>query len=202
MFEDSDCTDCQLYAKAKHRCLPSIGGENCRLAIFLDSPAMIDDKRGRSFVSDNAEFVKFCLKRMSIRLEDVYLDYIVKCYTPKLPGEKATRMECVRSCAQYRFESLKHLPKLRSIVALGALGCETFTLAKKIGSKQGCEWVPASPIIRQHVEHVWIGFSPGLLKEKPSEAGSIYRVIYMAAKEAGLKPHVNLTLKPYDFQIV
>lgn len=202
MFEDTDCTDCQLYQGAKHRCLPSIGGSDCRLAIFFDSPAMIEDKRGRSFVSDNAEFVKYCLQRMSVKLEYVYLDYIVKCYTKKLPGEKAARMDCVRSCSQYRFASLQEMPKLKSIVALGALGCETFTLAKKIGTKQGCEWVPASPIIRQHVKHVWIGFSPGLLKEKPSEAGSIYRVIFMAAQEAGLKPHVNLNLKPFDFQLV
>lgn len=199
MFEDTECTDCQLYRGAKHRCLPSIGGQDCSLAIFLDSPAMIEDKRGRSFVSDNAEFVKFCLQRMSVKLEDIYLDYIVKCYAKKLPGDKSARMECVRSCSQYRFAALQEMPHLKSIVALGALGCETFTLIKKIGDRQGCEWTPASPVIRQHVRNVWIGFSPGLLREKPSEAGSIYRIIFMAAKEAGLKPKTNLTMKPYDF---
>lgn len=201
MFEKPECEDCQLHLTAKHRCLPSIGGQDCRLAIFLDNPAMIEDKRGRSFVSDNAEFVKFCLRRMSVSLDDVYMDYIVKCYPKKLPGDKSVRMECVRACSQYRFKSLKHLPHLQTIVALGALGCETFTLAKKIGTKQGCEWKPASPLMQQHSEHVWVGFSPGLLKEKPSEAGAIYRVIFMAAKEAGLKPRVA-KIQPYDFQIV
>lgn len=202
MFENPSCDDCALHRSAKHRCLPSVGSEDARLAIFLDSPAMIDDKRGRSFVSDNAEFVRYCLSRMSVPLAEVYLDYIVKCYPKKLPGDKAARMACVRACGQYRLAGLQNLPQLKTIVALGSLGCETFTLHKKMGDKQGAEWKPASPIVRGLVEHVWIGFSPGLLKEKPSEAGSIYRVIFMAAKEAGLKPKVNHKLKPYDFQIV
>lgn len=182
--------------------MPSIGDQDCRLAIYLDFPGMIEDKRGRSFVSDGAEFVKFCLQRMSVSLADVYMDYVVKCYPKKLPGGKGDRMECVRACSQYRFAALKEMPHLKTIVALGSLGCETFTLVKKIGDRQGCEWKPSSPIMQHFVEHVWIGYSPGLLKEKPAEAGSIYRVIFMAAKEAGLEPRVNKKLKPFDFQVV
>lgn len=201
MNEDPSCKDCVLHKTAKHRCLPSQGSTNCKLAIFLDSPSYIDDKRGRSFVSDNAEFVRFCLRRMSVAIEEVYLDYIVKCYPKKLPGQKADRMACVNACSQYRLASLQKLKKLKSLVVLGSLGCETFTLEKQIGLKAGADWVPASPLVRQIVPRVWVGFSPGLLENKPSEAGSIYRVIFMATQEAGLKPQANLKIKPYEFTI-
>lgn len=180
--------------------MPSQGDENCKLAIYLDSPNFMDEKRGKSFVSDSAEFVKFCLRRMSVSAEDVYLDYIVKCYAGKLPGKKEDRMACVRACSQYRFASLQKLTQLKAMVVLGSLGCETITLEKKIGNRAGAEWPPVSPVMRQHVKHVWVGFSPGLLKEKPAEAGSIYRVIWMAAEEAGLQPQVA-KIKPYEFEI-
>jgi len=200
MNENPNCQDCELHSKAKHRCLPSVGDVNCRLAIYLDSPNFLDDRTGRSFDSENADFVRYCLQRMSVSLADVYLDYVVKCYPGKLPGKKEDRMACVRACSQYRFASLQKLTKLKSMVVLGSLGCEAITLEKQISKKAGAEWVPLSPVMRQHVKHVWVGFSPGLVKEKPSEAGGIYRVIFMAAKEAGLNPAVA-KIKPYEFDI-
>lgn len=201
MNEDSSCTDCVLHRTAKHRCLPSQGSTSCTLAIFLDSPSYIDDKRGKSFVSDNAEFVKYCLRRMSVPIEMVYLDYIVKCYPKKLPGQKADRMACVNACSQYRLASLQQLTRLKSLVVLGSLGCETFTFEKQIGLKAGADWEPVSPLVRKIVPRVWVGYSPGVLEKKPSEAGAIYRVIYVAAEEAGLHPQVNQSIKPYEFPI-
>lgn len=200
MFENTSCQECVLHQRAKHVCLPSQGGPDCKLAIYLDSPTYMDDKRGRSFVSDNAEFVKYCLRRMSVNVEDVYFDYIVKCYPGKLPGKKKDRMACVRACSQYRFASLQALKNLQSIVVLGAVGCEAITLNKTIGEKAGAEWEPVSPLMRELVKEVWVGFSPGLLAEKPAEAGSIYRVIWSAAEEAGLNPK-TANIKPYEFVI-
>lgn len=199
MFENTECEDCVLHKRARHRCLPSLGDQDCKLAIYLDSPTYMDDKRGRSFVSDNGEFVKYCLKRMTVDLDDVYLDYVVKCYPGKMPGKKDERMACVRACSQYRFKSLKRLPHLKAMVVLGSLGCEMITMDKTVGHKAGADWEPLSPLMRQHVQTVWVGYSPGMLVEQPSEAGSIYRVIFMAAEQAGLRPKADLSVKPYDF---
>lgn len=200
MNENYQCTDCVLHEKPRHRCMVSEGKWDCRLAIFLDSPGLVEDKRGRSFSSDGAEFVKYCLHRMSIDPALVYFDYIVKCYAGKLPGQKGDRMQCVNACSQYRYAALASLQKLRAMVVLGSLGCETMTGVKEIGKRQGAEWEPVSMLMRKYIKHVWVGFSPGLLKEKPSEAGSIYRVIFKAAEEAGLNPHVA-QIAPYEFAI-
>lgn len=200
MFEDSSCEECELHTRAKSVCLPSRGDKNCKLVIYLDSPTFMDDKRGKSFVSDNAEFVNYCLRRMSIDPARVYMDYIVKCYPKKLPGKKEERMACVSACSKYRLASLQALKNLKALVVLGSLGCETMTMYKTVGDRQGAEWVPASPIMKTIIPHVWVGFSPGLIAEKPAEAGSIYRVIWSAAEEAGLNPE-TAQIKPYEFKI-
>ncbi len=201
MYEDPNCVDCALHRGCKTRCLPSRGGLDCKLAIFLDYPSVVEDRRGKSFVGDNARFVDYCLRRMSIDPTSVYLDYILKCYPNKIPGKKDERMGLVRSCSQYRFGTLEDMPNLRSLVGLGGLCCETFTGEKTIGSKQGAEWRPLSPLMQRHVSHIWIGYSSGIIREKPSEAGAIYRVIWAAAQEAGLNPVANMKVKPYEFDV-
>jgi uracil-DNA glycosylase family 4 len=202
MFEDDICADCQLGPRAMHPCLPSIGeGESCRLAIYLDHPNVVEDKRGRSWVGKNAEFVLWCLSRMGISLEYVHLDYVVKCYPPnKLPGKKPDRMACVSTCSQYRNETLPKLPNLKAIVMLGNLGCELVTGSKEIGLWQGSKWPPLGFIMKQIVKEVWIGYSPGYILEKPSEAGGLFRVLWRAAEDAGLRPVVT-KVKPFDFDI-
>jgi hypothetical protein len=75
------------------------------------------------------------------------------------------------------------------------------TGVKEIGTKAGAEWKPIGFSMQQLIEHVWIGNSPGLLKEKPSEAGTIFRVIWKAAEEAQLNPKIDPTVKPYVFDI-
>lgn len=199
MNENPECEDCELSGRVLNRCLPSIGNVSCKLAIFLDSPSVIEDRRGRSFVGDNGLFVLFCLDRMSVPRSEVFLDYIVKCCPGKMPGKKGDRMACVAACSQYRFAALEQLTQLKAMVVLGSLGCEAITHHKAIGDKAGAEWKPVSLLMRNYVEHVWVGYSPGLLKEKPSEAGAIYRVIFKAAAEANLNPRPNLKLKPYEF---
>jgi uracil-DNA glycosylase family 4 len=201
MFEDPACTDCQLHKKCRSVCLPSTGDSSCKLAIFLDYPSVVEDLRGRPWVGDNARFVDYCLRRMSVDPEHVFRDYIVKCYPGKMPGPKADRMACVNACSQYRFAALDELASLQAMVVLGGLGCEAVTLHKAIGDKAGAEWEPASLLMRQYVDHVWVGYSPGLLKEKPAEAGAIYRVIWAGAEQAGLDPIVDESVPPYDFDV-
>lgn len=201
MFEDSKCVDCQLHTNARHRCLESRGDVSCKLAIFLDYPNMIEDRSGKTWSSDNAKFVDYSLRRMSVPLESVYRDYIVKCYPKKMPGAKGDRMQCVNACSQYRYAALEELPALKAICVLGSLGCEAMTMDKIVGNKAGADWVPSSPTMRVLFSSVWVGFSPGLLKEKPAEAGSIYRVIWMAAVQAGLNPKLNESVDLYDFDV-
>lgn len=181
-------------------CLPSVGNEEARLAIFLDYPAVVEDKRNKAWVSVNAEFVKWSLRRMSVDTDLVYFDFILKCYPAmKLPGKKADRLALVAACSCYRYESLKTLQHCKTVVGLGSLAGEVLTGYGKIGEVEGCSWVPIERPLRDLGINVWIGYSPGYALEKPSESQGIYRVLWKAAEEAGLNPVFDPSVKPFPF---
>lgn len=190
MFENVHCSNCSLHAAANLVCMPSQGDETCSLAILLDQPTMVEDKRKKSFVSESADFVKYCLRRMGIDPDTVYLDYIVKCYG-KLPTKKDERNVLVNAC-EYKLAALQTFKSLKAVVVLGKVGCEWVTGGSILGDWAGADW----PLARNHTMHciipkVWVGYSPGYAMEKPSESGGIFRVIWKAAEEAGLKPSVT-----------
>lgn len=201
MYEDSDCVDCSLHKGCKNRCLPSVGDPSlCKLAIYLDAPAVVEDKRGKSWVGPNAEFVKWCLKRMGVGLQHVFLDYILKCYPNQnlTKMKKEVRMEMVRACAPYRIESLMDLQHCKTLVGLGTLCGEVFTGYPKIGDTEGCEWVLMESRLREKYVNAWIGYNPGYALEKPAETVGIYRVIWKACVAAGLNPKFDATVKPFE----
>jgi len=171
------------------------------LAIYLDTPGMMEDKRHRGFVSDAAEFVRHCLRRMGIDPASVWMDYSVKCYPArKMPGKKQDRFDVIWACSEYRIAMLQSLPNLRSIVAMGALSNEVFTGSATIGANAGAEWEPREQWLRELIEHVWVSYSPGFVLEKPSESGAIFRVLWKAAEEAGLNPK-STKQPPFEYDI-
>ena len=195
MYEDPNCQDCRLWRGAKNVCLPSRGPLEASLAIFLDSPSVVEDKRGRSFCGDNAEMLDFQLRRMGIDPRTVYVDYILKCYAKKYPGKKHEKRECFDICSQYRFATLQDMPNLRTVCGLGTLACEALIGSKAIGDYAGSKWEPCEPAMRKLLngDGVWIGYSPGYAIHSPAEGGAVFRVLWKAAEEAGLNPVVTKT---------
>lgn len=172
------------------------------LAIYLDTPGMMEDRRHRGFVSDGAEFLFHCLKRMGIEPASVYLDYVVKCYpAKKMPGKQKERFEVTWECSEYRLATLQNMPNLKTVVAMGGLSCEVFTGSATIGERAGAEWQPREMWLRERIEHVWVSYSPGYVvgeKGKTAEAGAIFRVLWRAAEAAGLNPKVT-KVPNFDF---
>lgn len=201
MFEKDTCEDCAVGRSwCINSCLPSQGSASCKIAIYFPYPDFMEDKRGRSFVGQRAEFVGWLLKKMGIGIEQVYMDYIVKCAPGKLmPKNKEGRMEIVRSCRQFLIASLQNLPKLRSVVALGSLPCEVLCGHTQVGSAAGWHLPPYEPNLRGKVDHVWVAYDPLYAIEKPVESGAIFRVIYKAASEAGLGPNLVKGVPAFDF---
>ncbi len=97
-------------------------------------------------------------------------------------------------------ETLPLLPNLKAIVMLGNLGCELITGSKEIGRWAGSKWPPLGFVMKQIVSEVWVGYSPGYVLEKPSEAGGVFRVLWRACEDAGLKPVVT-KITPFDFDV-
>lgn len=202
MDENPNCELCELSqtCSPKAVCLKGGGGLDARLAIFLDAPSIVEDRRGKGLVSESAEFLKWLLNRMSVSTQDVYVDYVLKCYHKpnKNVGKKAFRAQMLEACSVYRFATLQRI-KPKAIIAMGTIACEAFTGSSEIGEYEGARWTSNEPRVREIVDAVWISYAPAYALESPAESVGIYRTLFAAAKEAGLKPKLNTKIPLYDY---
>lgn len=201
-MENINCQLCELYATASPKavCLKGGGGLDAALCIFLDAPTIVEDRRGIALVSEAAVFLKWLLNRMSVQTKNVYVDYVLKCYPKpnKNVGKKPYRAEMLEACSVYRFATLQ-LHKPKAIIAMGTTACEAFTGSTEIGEYEGARWVPNEPRVREIVDGIWVTYSPAYALESPAESVGIYRTLFAAAEEAGLRPKLNKKIVKYDY---
>lgn len=202
-YLNPNCNKCLLCNVANSRsiCLDGEGSLDAEMAIYLDTPLVMDDRRHRPLVSQAADFLRHCLKKMGIAPASARIDYTVKCYpAKKMPGKQKDRFDVIWACSEYRIATLQNMPNLKSLVAMGAISCETFVGSATVGDRAGAEWEPREMWLRKIIPHVWVSYSPGYVLEKPSEAGAIFRVLWKAAEEAGLEPRVT-KVPNFEFDI-
>jgi uracil-DNA glycosylase len=200
--DNPDCALCDLSTTCNSDsiCLKGGGSRDAALMIYLDAPTIVEDRRGKGLVSDAADFLKWLLLRMSVGTDKVYVDYVLKCYpkTNKNFGKKAYRQQYIEACSVYRFATLQQI-KPKAVVAMGATACEAFVGSEKVANFEGEWWVPNEPRVREIVPCVWVTYSPAYALQDPAESVSIYRTLFAAATEAGLKPKLNKTVRHYDY---
>lgn len=203
MSENPNCKLCDLHQSAGKRsvCLKGGGGDNAKLMIFLDHPNMVEDKRSRGVCSEAVEWLKWAFARMSISRSDVYVDYVLKCYPGKLVKQfkkKLNRQIYYEACSEYRVATLQRI-KPKAIVVMGSKACEAFLGGDKIGEWEGTTWIPDEPFVREHVEKIWVSYSPAAVFKSPGDSVTIFRVLWFAAIDAGLKPKIDKTKTPFDY---
>lgn len=203
MFENPSCTKCSLSetCNPKARCLKGEGGVNdINLAIYADHPYFMDDRRKRSFTSEPGQFLRWMLRRMSIPLERVYMDYVAKCYPSKLPKAWKEREPIVSSCSEYRIATLQKLQP-KHIVTFGELSCQVFTGHSKLKEFVNANWPPSESWIRKFCQNIWVGYSLAYPTNSPSDAYQLFGLLWIAAEAAGLNPVVNESVQPFKFEI-
>jgi uracil-DNA glycosylase family 4 len=202
MNENPNCELCDLHRSAgrRSRCLKGEGGDNPRLVIYMDAPTIVEDRRGRALVSDGADVLRWMLKRMSLRFEDVYIDYVLKCFPggEKNYGKKAYRQGYIEACSVYRIATLQSLRPV-AVVGMGSVTCEAFMSSGKVAEFEGTDWIPLEPLMREFVPRVFITYSPAYALQDPAETVPIYRTLFAAAKAAGLEPKFDQTIPAFDY---
>lgn len=202
MKENPDCQLCDLSTTCspESRCLKGEGSLDAALCIYLDAPTIVEDRRKKSLVAEAAVYLRWLLRRMSVDPEDVYIDYVLKCYPKpnKTFGKKAFRAEMIEACSVYRIATLQQI-KPKEIIAMGTTACEAFTGSTEIKSYEGTFWTPNEPRVREIVKRVWISYSPAYALEAPAESVGIYRTLFAAAEAAKLKPKLNRKIIMYDY---
>ena len=204
MYEDPNCNLCQLSeTHPANPCLRGLGNpDTAKLVVYLQAPSFTDDVRGKPLVSDGAELLKNLFGRMSINIAtDVYFDYVLKCYAgKKMPGAKAERLACYEACSLYRFATLQDIPNLGGVVVMGKLAIEALLGVSEMKDYEGECWTPREIGMRQFVSQVWVTYDPAYLIEKPAEIPNVYRILFTAAKQAGLEPKPNLNHPHFDHE--
>jgi uracil-DNA glycosylase family 4 len=175
---------------------------DAKLAIYLDAPTIVEDRRGQTLVAEAAVFLRWLLRRMSVGPKQVYVDYVLKCYPKnhKDFGKKAHRAEMLEACSYYRIATLQQL-KPKALVAMGKTACEAFTGSAEIGEYEGARWVPNEPRVREILDGIWVAYSPAFALEDAAETVGIYRTLWAAAEEAGLKPKLDEKVERYDYGV-
>lgn len=203
----SDCKLCPLhqYAKNSSVCLRGRIHEDrskTRLVIFSDYPDYFADNASKPFALETGRILDWFLDRMSVDRTRVAYEYTLRCYpAKKLPTTKAGRAALVEECSTYRFATIARL-RPRSIVGLGQTTLEAFTGHTRIGDWQGRAVPCWEGVVRDHADKIWIGYSLNYILAYPSDTPAVFRVIYRAAEEAGLKPKLNPNVPPFVWKNV
>lgn len=193
------CTACKCHETARTVCLKGKTNKRSNLVIFSDYPDYFADNAGRAYALDSGKILDWMLARMSVSPSDVSYEYTIRCY-PKdtLPSTKAGRAECIAECAEYRFATIAKL-KPKSIAVLGELSLEAFTGKTRIGQYEGQQVRAWEPVVADYCTQVWIGYGLTYILMFPSDSYRVFRTIFMAAKEAGLNPVIDPTVKPFKW---
>lgn len=167
------------------------------LVVFTDSPDYFADSSGRGYTLDVRRMLDWLFARMSVDLGRVAYEYTLRCYTKgTLPSTKADRAVCIEECSEYRFASIAKL-RPKAIAVLGQVSLEAFTGKSQIG-----QWVERrirswEPVVRDYTDGVWVGYSLQYILTSPGDTPSVFRVLWKAAEEAGLKPKINSSIPPF-----
>lgn len=196
-----NCTACALHESARFVCLKGKNTDGRRpLMIFTDHPDYFADNAGRGYANDTGRILDWLLQRMSIDPAKVAYEYTLHCYPKKeLPSTKAGRTICIEECSHYRFALIaKCRPK--AIVSLGQTSLEAFTGQTKVGQWTDLRVPCWEGVVRDYVQHVHVSYSLAYILLYPSDTPMVYRTIFRAAEEAGLKPRINPNVPAFKWR--
>lgn len=172
------CYDCRLgKAAGSYNAAKGWGNPNARLVVLLDCPGDVLAER----------LLVWIFKRLSLDVNDAWVDYAFKC--PIVKGlKKAELKPCFGVCwtSHPRPEVMREDTVL---VVAGSWGAD-FLVNAKMKQWHG----------RYHTDtEVWITYSLKYLLMNPAECVDLWRVLYKAAEEAGLKPKMKVDVEPFRF---
>lgn len=192
-----DCKRCSCHETARTVCMRGHNSRDHRpLVVFTDFPDYFADNSGKPYALDTRRILDWMFRRMSVSPGDVALEYTLRCYSPKLSKAKAGRAPAIEACSRYRFATIARL-RPKAIAVLGQISLEAFTGKSKVGDHEGTRIRAWEPVVRDHVDEVWVGYSIAYCLISPSDTYRVFRVLYRAAEDAGLNPKLNPNIPPF-----
>lgn len=177
MAKKEKCTKCWLGGISRF-CneSPGWGNPDAKLVIVLDAP-------GNGLAE---KLLIWILRRLNLTSDDVWIDYMFKCPLPPKP-KKADLEKSYHICWNHIIR--KELLAAKSVVVAGNWGCK-FLVGREMKVMHG---------MKDEDTEIWVTYSFKYMLMNPAECLSTWRVIYKAAKEAGLKPEMVIDVEPFQF---
>lgn len=195
---------CHESANKKSVCLKGRNAEGTRkLVVFTDYPDYFANGSGRGYTLDCRRILDWLFQRMSVDPGRVAYEYTLRCYAKDtLPSTKAERAVCIEECSEYRFNAINIL-RPRAIVVLGQTSLEAFTGKTQIGQWTERKIRAWEPVVREWVDSVWVGYSLQYILRPDggaSDTPSVFRILFQAAKDAGLNPQIDPSVPPFTWR--
>lgn len=187
------CTACHLHKTAYTIGMLALPNPTAKLKIFLDYPSTEDDMRHKFGESRQSRFLLHLIKRNSLPLSDIDISYTLKCCVPKNRlKKKDDKFECIDACEPLRVANLQ---KGDTVLTMGEISCLAFTgdpLDRRINTDSKCG----------HFYRIFVTYAPGYGTVSPSESVGISRMLWLASVNAGMKPKVDMSVTPFDYEVI
>lgn len=197
-MRDPKCQKCELHSGCQSVCLWGAGAQHSPLMIVGEVPGPDEDAEGRPFVGRSGQLLDHCLGYLSLKREDVYLTYAVRCRPPegKLPGTQEGRRAIIEACTPY-FDAEFQALKPRVILALGKTALEVLSKGgtSDISQWQGRMW----GFYHKSTARLYAAYHPAFILQKPSEERRLTAAIKTAAMAAGLPVKWNENQPVYNY---
>jgi uracil-DNA glycosylase len=171
--------------------MTGIGNKFANLQIYLDAPNEEMDKRGKPNKVKQVAFLVWLLERLSISLEQVRIDFVIRCYLPnRMLTKQYDKIEALSKCRQHQDHEGK-----KAIIAMGE-----FAVLEFFGKKPG---QVLESFFSETGQRFYASYAPGAALMNPNDAVQISRIIYHAAKYCGLNPKFNPKLaQTWQFELM
>jgi len=171
------------------------------ILIYIDHPNKEEDQRHKAGFSRGVKVVRWLMERMSIDPSQFAIEFTLKCFkTPQQLKQKAERLECIYACEEHRIAEIRRM-KPKAIVAMGPISCEAWFNGGTTKNHEGASHSHKVAALKSLINKVWVTYNPAIVYESPGESVGLYRVLFVACEEAGLKPQHNPNCKSFDFEL-
>lgn len=208
------CCQCSFNESAAHHVYGE-GDSSARVLLVGEAPGYEEDRTGRPFVGEAGRLLRRIIYQLGLKASDFFITNVFKCRPPGnvVPVGKELDKH-IEICSNWmaldlaRFFGLQAVGAVedeywglttlrkrirpqseKSVVLLGATALRAFTGYAAITKFEGRKVSSFAYKDEAWADKTWVAYHPAfaLPGRRPAVAVNIYRVLYKAARQAGLK---------------
>jgi len=130
--EINTCQKCSLYQSATHA-VPGQGNPQAKIVFIGEAPGFYEDQQGIPFVGRSGQLLDYCLEKISLKRDDVWIGNVLKHRPPK---NRDPQPEEIKACKPFLDRQLKIIQP-EFVVTLGRFAMEKFISGVYISRAHG-----------------------------------------------------------------